>query len=202
MASEEGVFITKDGGETWRPLNRGLPSLDIRSIILNSNGELFAGTKGYGIYRWDKDTWNGLNAFGNFGVIWPLWDDRPLYQYTSVLIHPKNPNLVMMGTFPQGIYISRDGGKSWKESNIGWTLDGVFRLVSHPENPDIVYAGTYNAISISYDFGAHWQMPDKGWPGEQWVFSIDFDHDDPSIMYACSKNGANEGTGEEDSMEL
>jgi len=198
VASEEGVFITKNGGETWRPLNRGLPSLDIRSILLNSNGELFAGTKGYGIFRWDGDTWNALNAFGNFGIIWPLWDDRPMYQYTSVLIHPKNPDLVMIGTFPQGIYLSRDGGMNWKESNLGWTLDGVFRLVSHPDNPDIVYAGTYNAVSISYDFGGHWQMLDKGWPGEQWVFSIDFNHDDPSVMYACSKNGANEGTGEDD----
>jgi len=195
VASEEGVFITQDGGETWRPMNNGLPGLDVRALFINSNGELFAGTKGYGIYRWKGNTWNALNAFGNFGVTWPLWDDRPMYQYTSILIHPKDPNLIMIGTFPQGIYISRDGGKNWKESNLGWTLDGVFRLVNHPTNPDIVYAGTYNAINISYDFGGHWQMLDEGWPGEQWVFSIDFDLDNLSIMYACSKNGENEGTG-------
>jgi hypothetical protein len=34
-----------------------------------------------------------------------------------------------------------------------------------------------------------------GWPDEQWVFSIDLDSRDPNVMYACSKNGENEGDG-------
>jgi photosystem II stability/assembly factor-like uncharacterized protein len=38
-------------------------------------------------------------------------------------------------------------------------------------------------------------MWNNDWPGEQWVFSIDFDPRDPQVMYACSKNGENEGTG-------
>jgi len=38
-------------------------------------------------------------------------------------------------------------------------------------------------------------MWDNCWPNEQWVFSIDFDTENPDIMYACSKNGENEGTG-------
>jgi len=104
---------------------------------------------------------------------------------------------MIIGTFPQGIYKSADGGLSWKESNINWSMDGVFTLVTHPQNPEIVYAGTYNGINRSLDFGDHWEMWDQGMPGEQWVFSIDFDASDPEIMYACSKNGENEGTGVE-----
>ncbi len=38
-------------------------------------------------------------------------------------------------------------------------------------------------------------MWDVGWPGEQWVFSLDFDPLNPDIMYACSKNGENKGSG-------
>ncbi|MCK5197261.1 MAG: hypothetical protein KAR21_02865 [Spirochaetales bacterium] len=104
----------------------------------------------------------------------------------------------MMGTFPQGIYISEDDGATWTESNVGWTRDGCFRLVSHPRDPDHVFAGTYNGINQSRDFGKIWERSDQGWPPEQWVFSIDFSPQDPEIMVACSKNGENEGRGRDD----
>jgi photosystem II stability/assembly factor-like uncharacterized protein len=138
-----------------------------------------------------------MNAFGEFGTFWPIWDDRPLYQYTSLLFHPTDPDVIFFGTFPAGIYKSVDGGQSWKESNVGWTNDGVFSLVSHPDNPDIIYAGTYNGVNRSTDGGEHWEMWDQGWPDEQWVFSIAFDPRDPDVMVACSKNGENEGRGRE-----
>jgi photosystem II stability/assembly factor-like uncharacterized protein len=105
--------------------------------------------------------------------------------------------VIYFGTFPAGIYKSTDGGQSWRESNVGWTNDGVFSLIFHPENTDTVYAGTYNGVNRSTDGGAHWEMWDQGWPDEQWVFSIDFDPRDPDMMYACSKNGENEGNGRE-----
>lgn len=197
VAAEDGIYRTKDSGQSWQNISTGLTTLEIRTLCQNSAGELFAGSKGYGIFQWRDGEWQALLPFGQWGVFWPMWDDRPLYQYTSLLIHPENSLRVMMGTFPQGIYLSEDGGASWHESNIGWTMDGVFRLVHHPEKPSLVFAGTYNGLNRSYDFGKHWQMSDTGWPDEQWVFSIDFDLRDPSIMYACSKNGENEGRGAE-----
>ena len=196
-AAEDGVYRTTDGGGTWRSISEGLTCREIRTLCQNADGEIFAGSKGYGIFQRRKDDWQTMQPFGQWGVIWPIWDDRPLYQYTSLLIHPENSRRVMIGTFPQGIYISEDAGAHWRESNIGWSTDGVFRLVSHPEEPAIVYAGTYNGINRSGDFGGHWEVADIGWPDEQWVFSIDFDPRDPSIMYACSKNGEEEGRGRE-----
>ena len=194
--TSEGVFKTSNGGQSWVEMNQGLGSTDVRSLVIHSNGDLYAGTKGYGIYIWDG-VWERQNAFGDWGVIWPMWNDRPMYQYTSLLIHPVDNSRMMLGTFPQGIYRSTDYGITWRESNTGWTMDGVFRLVCHPNNPETVYSGTYNGLNISHDFGEHWQMCDTGWPDEQWVFSIDFDPTNPDIMYACSKNGENEGTGDE-----
>ena len=197
VAAEDGIYRTTDGGRSWQSISEGLSSLQIRTLCQNSHGELFAGSKGYGIFQWREGEWQAMLPFGQWGVFWPMWDDRPLYQYTSLLIHPENNRLVMIGTFPQGIYISEDAGKSWHESNIGWTMDGVFRLVHHPQQPSLIYAGTYNGVNRSCDFGKHWEVSDTGWPDEQWVFSIDFDPRNPSIMYACSKNGENEGRGTE-----
>ncbi|MBN2289303.1 MAG: hypothetical protein JXQ83_08220, partial [Candidatus Glassbacteria bacterium] len=196
-ATDEGVFQTNDGGNDWVEISQGLASTDVRVLYMNSSGELYAGTKGYGMYRWRGDAWEAMVGFGNWGVVWPIWDDRPMYQYTSLLIHPEDNSKIILGTFPQGIYKSLDGGASWRESNVGWTNDGVFSLICHPDNPDIVFVGTYNGVNRSLDFGDHWEMWDKGWPAEQWVFSIDFDPGNAGIMYACSKNGENEGTGRE-----
>jgi photosystem II stability/assembly factor-like uncharacterized protein len=198
VATEDGIYKTGDGGRTWRPMSEGLPTFQIRTLCQNTEGELFAGSKGYGLFQWRDNSWQPLSPLGQWGVIWPIWDDRPLYQYTSILIHPEDSRRVMIGTFPQGIYLTEDGGRSWYESNVGWTMDGVFRLVHHPEYPELVFAGTYNGLNRSSDFGAHWQMADEGWPDEQWVFSIDFDPENHDIMYACSKNGENEGRGTRD----
>jgi len=197
VAAEDGVFQTIDGGLNWVSMNQGLSTTDVKILYINSIGELYAGTRGYGLFKWNDSQWEGQDPFGQWGTIWPIWDGRPLYQYTSILIHPLDNSRMIIGTFPQGIYKSADGGLSWKESNINWSMDGVFTLVTHPQNPEIVYAGTYNGINRSLDFGDHWEMWDQGMPGEQWVFSIDFDASDPEIMYACSKNGENEGTGVE-----
>lgn len=196
-ATEEGVFITRDGGNTWMDWSTGLNTSQIRTLSQLSDGTLLCGTAGYELYmRAQSDSrWRQVNALGNYGTFWPIWNDRPLYQYSQLLFHPTDSKTVYFGTFPEGIFKSSDGGETWRESNVGWSVDGVFTLVFHPEDTDIIYAGTYNGINRSLDAGAHWEMWNADWPAEQWVFSIAFDPNDPNIMYACSKNGENEGTG-------
>jgi len=200
VATSDGIYRSTDGGSSWHEFSEGLNCRDIRTLAVGSDGTLYAGSRGHELFARSQHApdWKQMSAFGNFGVLWPVWDDRPLYQYTSLLFHPTDPAVIYFGTFPAGIYKSIDGGQSWKESNVGWTNDGVFCLKFHPENSEIIYAGTYNGMNRSTDGGAHWEVWDEGWPEEQWVFSIDFDPRDPDVMYACSKNGENEGAGRED----
>lgn len=200
VATEEGVFESTDGGTTWNDISSSLDTPQIRTLAMTTDETLICGTLGYELYYYDTPhtmyhRWQQMRAFGNFGVFWPRWDNRPLYPYTSILFHPTNPDIIYFGTFPAGIYKSTDAGQSWRESNVGWTNDGVFCLVFHTEDANIIYAGTYNGANRSTDGAAHWEMWDNGWPDEQWVFSIDFDPRDPNVMYACSKNGENEGKG-------
>jgi photosystem II stability/assembly factor-like uncharacterized protein len=196
-ATEQGVFRTADGGKTWTDWSAGLDTRQARTLSVAADGTVLCGTAGYEMYRRKPSgsAWEQLSGFDNFGTFWPIWNNRPLYQYSTLLFHPTDPNIVYFGSFPAGIFKSLDGGMTWREYNVGWLNDGVFTLVFHPRDPDIVYAGTYNGISRTLDGGAHWQRWDAGWPGEQWVFSIAFDPRDPDVMYACSKNGENEGTG-------
>ena len=196
VSTESGIYHTRDGGRTWKEANQGMPTTDVKSIRFTRAGELYAGTRGYGLYRLQGERWQAQNPVEQWGVIWPLWDDRPRYQYSDLLIHATDEDRMMLGSFPAGIYVSEDGGENWREKNIGWTLDGVFSLIDHPEEPEIIYAGTYNGVNRSLDFGGHWELWDSGWPSEQWVFRIAFDPRNADVMFACSKNGENEGTGQ------
>lgn len=201
VGTENGVYVTVDKGDSWTAMNTGLSCTDIKTLAQDGSGTLYAGTRGYEMYGYDSTAggWTQLAAFANHGTFWPIWDNRPLYQYTSLLFHPTDKNILYMGTFPAGVFKSTDGGQTWREKSTGWTNDGVFTLVCHPDDSDTIYAGTYNGVNLSTDAGATWTTADQGWPDEQWVFSIDFDPDDPDIMFACSKNGENEGRGSPDS---
>ncbi len=196
-ATEEGVYRTLDEGVTWSNFSVGLDNLQVRTFAITADGTLLCGTLGYELYSYNVSTsrWVQMDNLDGFGLVWPIWNDRPLYQYTTLLFHPTDPGIIYLGAFPSGMYKSVDGGLSWREINTGWLNDGVFSLVFHPDNPDIIYAGTYNGVSRSTDGGEHWELWDEGWPAEQWTFAIDFDPLNPDIMYACSKNGENEGTG-------
>lgn len=201
VSAEEGVFRTQNAGESWELWSEGMPDqLQVRTLAISPDRQLYAGTLGYGMYSTPSgnNQWSQMNALAQFGVFWPIWNDRPLYQYTSLLFNENDRDVIVFGTFPSGIYRSADGGETWRECNVGFTNDGVFYLTYHPDNDQIIYAGTYNGVNRSTDQGLTWEKWDEGWPQEQWVFSIDFDPNDPDTMYACSKNGENEGLGTED----
>src|SRR5207249_11966289 len=53
VASRGGVHKSDDGGTTWRAVNRGLASLNIRSLVQSPTDPktLYAGTNGSGLYR-------------------------------------------------------------------------------------------------------------------------------------------------------
>lgn len=130
-----------------------------------------------------------------FGRHWSAWD-RPLYQFSNMLINPDNPRIHYLASFPTGLFKSSDGGKTWKESKIGFIndgVDGIFSLQFHPTNRDIIYAGTYNGVSVSYDAGEHWKRISYGIPPEQWPFSIAIDPTNPDVMYAATKKGRDKG---------
>ena len=49
-ATDIGIFHSADGGATWQTFNAGLPAVPIYDMAQNSNGVVFAGTHGRGVY--------------------------------------------------------------------------------------------------------------------------------------------------------
>jgi photosystem II stability/assembly factor-like uncharacterized protein len=56
--ADGGMFVSKDGGATWEEKSKGLEELvGIRSLLIDKNGFLFAGTDGVGIYKSKKSVY-------------------------------------------------------------------------------------------------------------------------------------------------
>ncbi len=105
-----GLFLTEDGGETWKRLSgRGLPDPPMGKIAVN-----FAPSDGRRVYAlietgqggtlWRSDSGGATWRVVNYSR---LLNERPHY-YTRMLVMPDNPNEVY---FPSnGISVTFDGG--------------------------------------------------------------------------------------------
>jgi len=201
VSSTKGIFGTSDGGANWGLVSDGLDCLDVKSLAFGSDGMFYAGTRGYEIYSCDTNfglTWNQLSALSNFGQDWPLWGTT-LWQSSSILFSPTNPDLIHLGHFPAGFFQSTDHGLTWREATYGMRQEGILCLAFHPNDEGFIFAGTTNGIKglpNATNPDVYWRSLDNGWPDEHWVRSITFDPLDADIMYACSKYGANQGQGE------
>lgn len=101
-----GVYKSTDDGQTWVASNNGFPtpitveSFIVESFVIAPNGNMFAGTYGYGVWRSTDhgDTWS---QSGNISgeIVYSLACNRK--------------GDIFAGTQTNGVYRSTDGGDSW-----------------------------------------------------------------------------------------
>jgi photosystem II stability/assembly factor-like uncharacterized protein len=92
----------------------------------------------------------------NDGTTWtPIFDDQGSYSIGCVVLDPKNPHVVWVGTgennsqrsvgYGDGVYRSDDGGRSWK--NLGLkSSEHIGRIVIDPRNSNVVYVAAQGPL--------------------------------------------------------
>ncbi len=104
---KNGLFITKNAGETWQKL-KDFPSNDIRCIQrANKTKLIYAATTDYGI----------MKSFDN-GYTWEACIEdstRVNLASWSIEIDPKNDSTIYAMTFGRKIKKSMDQGKTWND---------------------------------------------------------------------------------------
>jgi ligand-binding sensor domain-containing protein len=144
------VYITKDNGTNWTPINNGLPSGPaVLSLAINSSNYIFAGlgytSNNLGVYL-SKD--NGSNwsfsGLANCGDIHSLAINSSGY--------------IFAGT-DKGVFLSTDNGTNWVQDGLAGIQVMSFALTSDGK----VFTATYGGgMYFSVDNGTNWTQINDG----------------------------------------
>ncbi|MBI1223729.1 MAG: T9SS type A sorting domain-containing protein [Bacteroidetes bacterium] len=159
-----GILRSKDSGATWtksldftQDQNKGVWDVEVAP----SNPAIIFAATSDGVYKSSDD-----------GDTWSLVHNVVLA--TDLLIHPSNPNLVVVACGDQsspgyGIYRSTDGGDNWTKITAGLPpiFNGKIMLDRAPNAAEVIYASIGNGLSSaegaswlcrSNDFGLTWNI--------------------------------------------
>ena len=162
------------------------------------------------IHPEDPGTWyvavgsGGVWKTTNAGTTWtPIFDDQESYSIGCITLDPNDPDTVWVGTgenvsgrhvgYGNGVYRSRDGGKSWEHMGLEQS-EHVGTILVRPGDPNVVYVaaqgplwsgGGERGLYMSEDGGATWT---KVLGGGEWtgVNEVRMDPADPDVMYAST----------------
>lgn len=200
LATEQGVVISEREGDHWAVSTRGLTDQHVTSVIARE-GVILAGTES-GIFRSDDEgqTWeeksNGLTA--------------PHVRWMAY--HPNISDLEFAGTEPANIFVSHDGGDSWRACPEVAQLRDQFEW-SLPYSPEAgcvrgfafhgwrVYAAVeVGGVLISNNKGETWRLaegsdgnPNLEGPPEPFVYpdvhSLEVHPSSVDLVYAPTGGG-------------
>ena len=144
--------------------------------------------------------WKTTNA----GTTWkPLADKQPFYSTGAITLDPNNSQTVWLGTgenvggrhvgIGHGMYLSRDGGKTWKNKGLKKS-EHISKIIVHPTDSNTLWvaaqgplwsSGGERGLYKTTDGGATWRqtMNLDEWTG---VTDLLIDPRDPNLLYAAS----------------
>ncbi len=136
-----GVLVTRDGGKTWRQVV-GIPTTAPINVIEQDpkrSAFVYVGTtQTFYVSHDGGERW--MRRGGGL----------PIGTYTSVLINPRNPSEIFVGSAWEGgggVFRSPDAGMTWQRVDLGALLPSgrVWSLAFDTNNPDRLLVGSHSA---------------------------------------------------------
>ena len=206
-----GVWESKNGGITWKPIFDDQPTLSIGALKINQTNpsEIWVGT-GEGNPRNSHNSGAGVFKSIDGGKTWSYKGLKETKLIHRIIINRLNPNEVLIGAMGsawgssthRGVYLTKDGGDNWTKSLYIDDNVGIADMVADPHNPNKIVAamwefgrtpwgfnsgGKGSGIHISYDGGDTWKkITDKeGLPkGDIGRVGLAFAASKPGLIYA------------------
>ena len=149
-----GVWKTTNAGQTWQPIfdSQPIASIGAFAIAPSQPQTIYVGS-GEADMRSDISFGDGMYKSTDGGATWRNIGLRDSQQIGRILVHPRDPNIVLVAALghgfgpnaERGVYRTVDGGASWKKV-LGKNDDtGAIDLCFDPGNPQIVYASLWQA---------------------------------------------------------
>ena len=166
-----GVWKTENAGETWHPIfdDQSIASIGALAVAPSRPDTIYVGT-GEADMRSDITFGDGVYKSTDGGKTWRNIGLRDSQQIGRVLVHPRDPNIVLVAALghafgansERGVYRTTDGGATWKKV-LGKDNDsGAVDLAFDPGNPLVVYASLWQVRRPAWSVYAPTSGPGSG----------------------------------------
>lgn len=150
-AAGGGVWKSTNGGQTWDSVFDKEPAA-IGAVTVDpvDNQTVWVGT-GEANPRNDVSDGDGVYKTTDGGEHWTNVGLKGSKYVSRILVDPHNHNHVIVGALgdvfanspERGVYVTDDGGKTWKQTLYAGPQSGVSDLALDPQDPNVVYAGIW-----------------------------------------------------------
>ena len=155
-----GLWHTKTNGISFTPISENAPTQNIGEIAMHwPTRTLWVGT---GENNASRSSYAGIGMMKTTdnGKTWSLAGLEDSHHIGKILIHPKNPNHVIVGVTghlyssseERGVYSTKDGGQTWEHTLYINNVTGVIDMATAPNNFDIQYAAVWEKDRKAWDF--------------------------------------------------
>ncbi len=198
IATNDYIYKTRDGGQTWTNLSKGMSHSRVIAMAIDPAypATVYAGTKGDAVYKSPDggQRWASMRS----GL-----DDATITSVVNQFVFdPADSQHIYLAT-TMGVFETKNGGENWVKK-----MDGmkevlmVVTLGMDPTRPSILYAGTSGGVYKSVDQAGHWEKANNGLVPPEMVKSsralnvtaIQVDAFDPDTVYAATLAGLYKST--------
>ena len=159
--ADGGVFKSVDGGVAWNPVFDSASSAAIGAIAVapHDPADVWVGT-GEANPRNDVAEGDGVWHSRDGGKTWQHAGLADAGTISSIAIDPRDPRTVVAGVLGhvfrdgtmRGIYLTRDGGATWRRTLYLGPSSGASSIARDPERPSRLFAGVWQFRRLPWDF--------------------------------------------------
>jgi photosystem II stability/assembly factor-like uncharacterized protein len=207
-----GVWKTLNGGITWQPLFDQQPVASIGNLALEPGNHdvVWVGT-GEANVRNSVSFGNGVYRSTDGGKTWRHLGLDKTERISRILVNPRNPDIVYVGALGhaygpsehRGVYMTTDGGETWKKVLYTDDRHGVSDLEMDPQNPNVLFAAMWHferkpwthtsgseegGIYRSVDGGRTWTKVTKGLPRLVGRLGVKVAPSNSSVVYVIAES--------------
>ncbi len=206
-----GLWKTENGGISWIPIFDKQKLLSIGDFALApSNPDIIYVGTGEDNPRNSSSFGNGIYKSTDGGKTWKYLGLKGTERISRIIVHPKNPDIVYVAAIgpvfgagkERGVFMSTDGGKTWKKILYIDEYHGASDLEMDPANPKILYAGMWyfqrklwkftsgdekGGVFRSVDGGKTWKKIEKPFPKIMGRVGVKVAPSNPNIVYVLAE---------------
>jgi photosystem II stability/assembly factor-like uncharacterized protein len=198
VATNDYIYKTRDGGQTWTNLSHGMSHSRVISMAIDPTypATVYAGTKGDAVYKsYDGgQRWVSQRA----GL-----DDVTISSVVNQFVFDQADNTHLFAATTMGVFETTNAGDSWTKR-----MDGMKEVLMvetlglDPTRPAILYAGTSGGVYKSVDQAGHWEKVNNGLVSPAIIKSsralnvtaVLVDPHEPDTVYAATLEGLYKST--------